>query len=202
MQNAVSYRWSLIALCALVAALGSAIPAAAQTVSGQAKAIQTIVVGPLGGTTTTVLADTGALITADDSKEASLTDGSVPAVAAGNTLHATTISWPDQVNSETSVADVSVTVPGVTLGADFVMSRASAKLGFAGSGTVNMDNLSINGVPITISGLPNQTITIPGGQIVINEQITSPAATVVNALHVVVTGVVDVIVASATAGVR
>src|SRR2546422_5409327 len=97
MENAVSYSWRLIARCALVAALGSAMPATAQTVSGQARAIKTSVVDPLGGTTTTALADTGTLSGSTDAREASAPTGSVPSVIAGNTLHATTNGWPDQV---------------------------------------------------------------------------------------------------------
>src|SRR5207237_4250698 len=53
MLNAVSYRWSFIAPCALMAALGSAITATAQTVTGQAKASQTIEFGSLGGSAKT-----------------------------------------------------------------------------------------------------------------------------------------------------
>jgi len=56
-----------------------------------------------------------------------------------------------------------VTVAGTNIGADFVMSRASAKLGFGSDGTVNIEGLSINGLPVAVSGLPNQTIPIPGG---------------------------------------
>jgi len=196
MENAVSYSWRLIARCALVAALGSAMPATAQTVSGQARAIKTSVVDPLGGTTTTALADTGTL------REASAPTGSVPSVIAGNTLHATTIGWPDQVKSEASVAGLTVTVGATTVGANFVMARASAVRGLAGAGTASIEGLSINGLPITITGNPNQTITIPGGQVVINERPTSSTSTIVNALHIAVTGVADVIVASATAGIQ
>lgn len=201
MENAVSYRWSPIALCALMAALGSAIPGAAQTVSGQAKAIQASVVDPLGGITTTVLADTGTLGGSNDAREASAPTGSVAPVVTGSTLHATTIGWPDQVNSESSVADLTVTVGGTTIGADLVMAQASAVVG-SGAGTVNVEGLAINGLPITVTGMPNQTIPIPGGRVVINEQATSSTNAVVNALHIAVTGVADVIVASATAGVQ
>jgi hypothetical protein len=202
MKNAVSYSWRLIARCALVAALGSVMPATAQTVSGQARAIKTSVVDPLGGTTTTALADTGTLSGSTDAREASAPTGSVPSVIAGNTLHATTIGWPDQVKSEASVAGLTVTVGATTVGANFVMARASAVRGLAGAGTASIEGLSINGLPITITGNPNQTITIPGGQVVINERPTSSTSTIVNALHIAVTGVADVIVASATAGIQ
>lgn len=201
MENAVSYRWGLIALCSLLAALGSAVPVTAQSVSGQARAVQTSIVGPTG-ITTTVLADTGTLSGSNDAREASAPAGSVPSVVTGDTLHATTIGWPDQVESEASLADLTVTVGGTTIGADFVMARASAVLGLAGAGTSNIEGLSINGLPITVTGLPNQTIAIPGGQVVINEQPTSSTTTLVNALHIAVTGVADIVVASATARVQ
>src|SRR6267142_1151873 len=59
----------------------------------------------------------------------------------------------------------------------------------------------INGIPIVPTGSPNQTIAIPGGRVVINEQVSSAGATVVNGLHVVVEGVVDVVIASAKSGI-
>src|SRR2546425_426783 len=160
------------------------------------------VVGPLGGAPTTALADAGTLSGSTDAREASAPTGSVASVIAGNTLHATTIGWPDQVKSEASVAGLTVTVGATTVGANFVMARASAVRGLAGAGTASIEGLSINGLPITITGNPNQTITIPGGQVVINERPTSSTSTIVNALHIAVTGVADVIVASATAGIQ
>ena len=74
--------------------------------------------------------------------------------------------------------------------------------GLGSSGAVSISGLSINGLLIEVTGLPNQTVGIPGGQIVINEQQRSLGRTVVNALHVVVTGVADVTIGSATAGVQ
>jgi hypothetical protein len=200
MESAVSYRWSLIAFCAVLAALVSASPGAAQTVSGQAFAAQTIVRGLLG-TTVTTLANTGTLGGSDDARQASAPTGAVPSLVSGAALHATTIGWPDQVMSEASLADLTVNVGGTTIGAAFVMARVSAVQGSEG-GSVSIKGLKINGLPITVSGLPNQTIGIPGGRVVINEQQTSSTDTVVNALHIAVTGVADVFVASAKAGVR
>ena len=52
-----------------------------------------------------------------------------------------------------------------------------------------------------MTGDPNQRIDVPGGVVIINEQRVSPdGTTVVNALHAVISGVADVVVASATAG--
>jgi len=74
-------------------------------------------------------------------------------------------------------------------------------LGSAGTGRTDITGLSINGIPILPTGSPNQTIAIPGGRVVIDEQISSVGASVVNALHVVVDGVADVVIASAKAGI-
>jgi hypothetical protein len=202
MPNAVLHHSHSIVLYAVLAALASAVPATAQSVSGQAKAVQTSIVDPLGGITTTVLADTGALSGSTDAREASASAGSVTSVLSGGTLHATTIGWPDQVKSEASVGELSIAVGATAVAADFVMARASAVQGFAGYAAVSISGLTINGLPITVTGTPNQTITIPGGRVVIHERPAGSMGTVVNALHVIVTSVADVIVASATARVQ
>ena len=149
-----------------------------------------------------MLADTGTLGGAGDAREASLLTGSVGSVLGAEVLNAVTIGWPDQVTSTASLAGLGMTVGGTGISADFVMATATALVGAAGGGNSVISNLSINGVPIPVSGQPNQTLPIPGGQVVINEQIVSPAGTTVNALHATVVGVADVVIASATAGSR
>jgi hypothetical protein len=184
----------------LAAVLVGPIAAEAQTVTGTARAVHATVLGLLGGTTT-VLADTGALAGTSDARQAAAPTGNVPSLLTGDTLHATTIGWPDQVASEASIGALALSVAGTRIGADFVMARALALLGAAGVGASNIENLAINGVPILVSGAPNQTIYIPGGLVVINQQQTSPTSTVVNALRITVYGVADVVIASATAGI-
>jgi len=174
----------------------------ASTVTGQATGVQATVLGILGTATTTTLADTGTLADTSDARDASLDTGSVPSLLAGEVLSATTIGYPDEVDSAASLAGLNLNVAGVGVSADFVMAEASQVLGAAGSGTSYIDNLAINGTPVFVSGDPNQTIAIPGGQVIVNEQtISSSGATVVNALHVIVNGVADVVIASATAGI-
>lgn len=175
---------------------------ATQTVTGQAAAVRATVLDLLGGGTTTVLADTGTLGDTADARDASQLFGSVPSLLVGEVLHATTIGWPDQVASEVSLAGLGLTVGGTTISADFIMAEATALLGAAGSGTSLLDNLSINGVPVSVNSNPNQVYYIPGGRVVINEQQSSPGSMVVNALHVIVSGVADVVVGSATAGIQ
>jgi hypothetical protein len=186
---------------AAVAAVAAPYPAAAQTITGQASAAQTTVSGLLGSTTT-VLANTGTLSDATDALQASSLTGSVPAVLSAETLHATTIGLGNGVASQASLAGLALTVAGTSISADFIMSRAEAVSGAAATAAAMVTGLSINGVPVAIDSTPNQMIAIPGGQIVVNQQQKSDAGAVVNALRVTVSGVADVIVASATAAIQ
>jgi len=151
---------------------------------------------------TTVLSGTGPLGSTNDALDASLLTGGVPSTLTAETLSATAISYADEVDSAASLGNLNMTVAGIGITADFVMAQASQVLGAPGSGSSTLTNLSINGIPVAVTGSPNQAIPVPGGQVIINEQtISSTGTAVVNALHVVVTGVADVVVASATAGI-
>jgi hypothetical protein len=196
------YRRILVALGALSAGL-IAWPtvAAAQAVSGNATAVRATTIG-LFGSTTTELAGTGTLSDSTDAREASQITGHVPSLLTGEALHATTIGWPDQAASEASIASLAFSVAGTTIGADSVMARALAALDGAGYAISNIDSLTINGVPIAVTGEPNQTLSIPGGLLVINEQQTSGSLSAVNALHVILDGVADVVIGSATASIQ
>lgn len=202
MQQRALFRRSAVAVLVTAAGLWAwSAPAAAQTVVGSAKVVQATTFGLFGGTTTT-LASTGALGGPGDALDATQVTGSIPSVLAGEVLNAVTIGWPDQVVSQANLASLGMTVAGIPISADFVMATATAPLGAAASGSSLIENLSINGVPIDVTGEPNQTVGIPGGLVVLNEQTASPSGTTVNALHAVVTGVADVVVASATAGIQ
>ena len=168
---------------------------AAQTVTGQVRAVQ------VNALDTTMLADTGTLGGSSDARDATLGFGIVPAVLSAEVLRAVTIGWPDQVASETSLANLSMAVGGAGISADFVMAKASALLGQPSTASAIIANLSVNGMPVAVTGMPNQQISIPGGQVVINEQIVSLSGTTVNALHATVLGLADVVIASAKAGI-
>jgi hypothetical protein len=165
--------------------------------------VPTPVPGPVGTLlgATAVLGSTGTLVAGtSDVLQASDTTGGIASLLTGEVLHAVTIGYPDQIDSEASLAALALNVAGTSIGADFVMSRATATASSA-AGASNIDGLSINGAPIAVTGDPNQTIGIPGGLLVLNEQQSLPDGTlVVNALHAIVSGVADVAVASATAG--
>ena len=174
----------------------------ASTITGQATAVQATVPGFLGTANTTTLAATAPLGSSSDAEDASQLTGSVPSLLAAEALSAATIGYPDEVDSVASLGSLNLNVAGVSVSADLVMAQATQALGTAAGGSSGLANLAINGVPVAVSGAPNQTVAIPGGQVIINEQtVTSTGAFVVNALHVTVNGAADVVLASATAGI-
>lgn len=193
MRYHVPYRWGLVAAGVSIMGLLSAIPGKAQAISGQARAVQANIAG-----VSTTLADTGTLGGETDAREASQNAGSIPSVLDARALHATTIGWSDQAASEASLADLAFSVAGVTIGADFVMVRVHSA-GGADTITATVEGLAVDGVPVAVTGAKNQRVNIPGGVMLVNEQRKQSSATVVNALHVIIDGVADVIIASATA---
>jgi hypothetical protein len=173
----------------------------ASTVTGQATAAQVVLLGLLGTATSTSLASTGISAT-NAENDVGQDTGSIPSLLGAEVLNAVSYSYSDEVDSAASLANLGLTVAGISITADSVVAEASQVLGGAGSGSSYITNLAINGVPVTVSGDPNQTIPIPGGQLVINEQtISSTGSTVVNAIHLTVNGVADVVMASATAAI-
>jgi hypothetical protein len=201
MSRISSFRWSAFLVSVLFAGvLAWPVAGTAQTLAGNATVVQATVLG-----TTMALANTGSLTSPSDPLDASLDTVSLP-VVSGETLHAVTLGWTDQVASEASLANLGLTVGASSISADLVMAKALSLLGGASSGSSFIYNLSINGVSIAVTGEPNQTILIPGGQVVINEQTFSPAGITVNALHAQASslfgGLIDVVVASAQAGIQ
>src|SRR2546425_155872 len=181
MDYITAHNWKLLLLAvALVGLMAWPGTSEAQTVTGQAPAAQATVLGM-----TTALADTGTLSDSSDARDATMITVSVQSLLTGEVLHAVTIGFPDEVDSEASLGNLALTVGGNGTSADFVMARAQAVLNAASAGMSNIGGLLINGVPVVVTGDPNQTISLLGGQMVINEQQTDPSGTItVNALHV------------------
>ncbi len=185
--------WSLF----LAVLLSWPVVGGAQDVMGQAMGVQATVLGAM-----TILSDTGTLADSTDAREGSLLTGNVPSLLTGEALHATTIGWPDQVASEASLGSLGLTVAGTGISADFVMARALAVLGSAGSGLTSIDGLMIGGVPVFPTGDPNQTISLGVVSVVLNEQIPSAGGITVNAMHVkTIDGLTDVVIGSAKAAI-
>jgi hypothetical protein len=193
------FRTRLLLAFALPVALAAAWPttAAGQTVTGQARAVQ--VSTPFG---TSALADTGTLGGPSDARDASMVVGRSGSVVSAEVLHATTLGLGDRVSSQVSLANVGVRVGLTSVTADMVMGSVASALGAPATASALVGNLAVNGIPVDVTGSPNQLIAIPGGQIVINEQVTSATGASVNALRVSVAGEADVILGAAAAGIR
>ncbi len=192
----------VLLLAGLLAWPATAQSPTASMVTGQGVAVQATVFGILGTATTTALADTGVIGATNLEQDVGQDTGSVASLLSADVLSSSTYSYADQVDSVSSLGDLNLNVGSVSITADSVMAEASQVLGAPGSGSSFVDNLAVNGVPIAVTGDPNQTVAIPGGQMVINEQtISSTGSAVVNALHVTVNGVADMVIASATAGI-
>lgn len=172
--------------------------------SGRATAVDASVLG-IG----TVISDTGPLPPEGGAEEASLLEANVPGLLTAEVLHASSVGQGQRSQSEASVASLNLTVGGNNIAAEFLMATAAAQCGNNGkasiSGSSEIVGLVINGQQIVATGEPNQTILLPNGRVVINEQNRSESGRTgditVNALHVVVDGVADVVIASAHADI-
>jgi len=155
-----------------------------------------------------VLSDTGNLDSTGGEKNASSQDASVLGLVSGEVLFAETIGDGIYSVSQASVGALNLTVAGNTIGADFVIAHANADCGGdvpAVSGSSEIDGLVVNGWSIPVTGLPNQTISLPGGVIMIlNEQTSSvqnqSGSMALNAIHIKSLAL-DVLIASPSASV-
>jgi len=187
--------WIVLAVATAVLIAWPAL-ADAQTAGGEAEAVRATVLG-----STTVLSGTGVLPAGTNGAlDASSVTGAIPLLLAGDSLSAATVGSIDRIDSEASLGSLGMSIAGNTISADFLMARTMEVTGAPGLGASEVDGLTINGVPVPVSGAPNQTVPIVGGVVILNEQQLGSAGALVNALHVIVTGVADVVVASATAG--
>jgi hypothetical protein len=120
-----------------------------------------------------------------------LTAGAV-SLSAG-TLHSAIVGL-DATRAEASMANVALTVSGNQITADFLIARSTASCGPAVAGSSELANIVINGEAITVTGAPNQTVALPNGTVIFNEQLPSVVGTsaelTVTALHVTTSDVV------------
>lgn len=202
----------IVAIATLIIGAGF-IDVNAQTYSGQATAVRSTVNTPLLPVLTTAVADSGRLPSAGGNVTLASTAVNIPNVLS---VGDSTISTNGSAGVTTSSANVNLLNVGVlsnTVTATVIGStaQASCPAGTA-SGNATITNLQINGLPVSVSGSPNQTITIfllgnQVGQLIINEQIVTPGGITVNALHLRLTDPLDltetnVIVASSHAGIQ
>lgn len=143
-----------------------------------------------------------------DEFDAARVNAEVPGLLTAHVLHAAVVAQDKRSRSEASVADLNLTVGGHTITAELLMARATAGCEngpITMSGGSEIVSLQVDGQGVVVSGQPDQTIVLPNERIVINEQSSSSTKDsgeiTVNALHVVIDGVADVIVSSAHADI-
>jgi hypothetical protein len=187
----MNMRWSLCSAVVIIlfAWLGS-LPAEAQTYGGSATGAQITV--PATGTV--IRAATGSLSIGGGGAHASLLVGDVPGSATGGvvtlaagTLHSAIVGLA-ATGGAASMSNVSLTVSGNQISADFLMARGTASCSPAVVGTSQLQNLVINGQSIIVTGAANQTVTLSNGSVIINKQVSSiggtSASITVDALNV------------------
>jgi hypothetical protein len=192
-----------------------AVAASSTTFSGQA----TVVSGTVVGLPVT-LVDTGPVEAGGGSLHRSLfryPDG-LPDVTGGalqaEVLHASVVAQGDRSRAEATVADLQLTAANHTIRASFLAARATATCN-GNSATISASSeiadLTIDNETIMVATGATETIPLPGGQIVINEQVGSATAgdgdVTVNALHVTLTDPItqestDIVIASAHADIH
>ena len=151
-----------------------------------------------------VLADTGSINSTGGINDASLLNASVLGLLSAEALSATAGGSGNSTLSQASMAGLSLSVAGNTIGAGLVLAEAKAYCGNGVSARSEIDGLVVNGQSITVTGAPNQTVSLfGGGFITLNEQISDPinGGITVNAIHVSVPVVADVVISSAYAAI-
>ncbi|MCA1842823.1 MAG: hypothetical protein LC792_06445 [Actinobacteria bacterium] len=189
-------------LLSAIAGMHPALADTPTTYSGRAVALAGSAVG-----VDLPIADTGQLDSTGGERDAKQVSESVPGLAAADSLSAWVMGVGDTTSAAASSAALSLTAGGNTIGADFVMTTATAATAGTApslSGSAEVEGLVVNGQPVAVTGAPNQTVPLAGGSLVINEQTSSTSgstgAITVRGLHVNAAGV-NLVASSSTAGI-
>ena len=155
-----------------------------------------------------VISETGPLPAEGGALEASLLDPNVPGVLSAAIVRAATVGGGGDVGSEASTSDLTLTVGGHIITSGTLYSLAQTSCGTtipSASASSIVENLTVDGVNITVTGMPNQVIALPVGAIILNAQATNTGATNADAsataLRVLIPDIADIAIASSDAGV-
>lgn len=164
----------------ILLALTVATSAAAATYGGDAVGAEVTVTA----TGTTIRAATGSLSISGGMADAALSVGDIPGSATGgavslqaSALHSAIVGLGGTTRAEASMGGIGLTVSGNQISADFLMARSSASCGPSVSGSSELVNLVINSQSITVTGAPNQTVSLPNGTAIINAQVPTVGGT-------------------------
>ena len=205
-------RLALVASLFVLIALVWVAPAQAQSFGGRAYSAYVNVPGPnrlVPGTGPLYIADTGPTPPGGGWNGTGGGTVQVPNVLSANVPVAATagLSYDnftvDKADSSTALADVTV-LPGspAQLTAAFVRAQSAVTDGVAPQGSSEIYALTFGGVPVAVTGQPNQQVEILGvATLIINEQTATASSIVVNALHLILAGGGEVILSSASSAI-
>jgi hypothetical protein len=189
-----------VASLVLILALGWCSVAQAHVYGG--RALGAFVNAPSLGAGSLYLADSGELAPSGGWTGAGLLSADVPNLLTASVVNAAASGAGDWGSSSSSLADV-VLLPGqvAQVTASFVRAQAEATAA-GGQGTIEISDLTFGGVPLPVTGQPNQTVQLPGllgplATLIINEQTATADSIAVNALRLVLATGEQIVVASA-----
>ena len=179
------------------------------TFGGQATGLNATITTTQNGTVVsnqTILSQTALLPASGGSLFASHGEAIIEGALSVDTLTASTSGQNSQTTSQATATDLNVTVNGNVITADYAAATATATCG-AASGSTTIQNLVVNGNPVTITGAPNQTVYLSAGSfLIINEQSTNKKVKGkninVSALHIIIPNGADIRVATARAEIK
>lgn len=192
-------RYLLVSLLLLLSTSFAA--AASVTFRGRATVVDANVLG-VGAK----VSDTGNLSSSGGNKStAVVTFDNLLGALSGTVAGASAVGAGNQTTSKASVADLNIGVGGNVISAKLLAARAEVKLVSGTPVTIGdsvIVGLKVNGQAVVVSGSPNQKVRLPNGYIIINQHYRADAASLtVIALRVVVSGVADVKISRANAGI-
>jgi hypothetical protein len=116
----------------------------------------------------------------------------------------TAAGTPSGSSATASGTNVNINIPGVpAIHADLLKSSSRSTCTAAPVGNAEITNLTIGGNPVTVSSSPNSSISLGLlGSLTVNEQTPLSGGLRVNALHVSVPGVADVVLASSRSDIH
>ncbi len=150
--------------------------------------------------------DTGEVATASARTVAPPCVATISGLISAHTLCAkvTTAVGPGSSTATASVQDATIGVLGLPVIQIGLVQSSSTTTCAGSSGAVTIASISVGGIPVNVSVHPgpNTTISVLGVTLVLNEQTPVPGGLTVNAVHVKVAGLLDVVLASATSDIH
>ncbi len=176
--------------------------------SGRAFALEMTEVRKGGSKNTEVLSDSGVAPTGGGEVQGLLADAGPVTNVTAQTLTAETIGAGGVNRSHASMTHFDATIGPHHITALWIESKARASVAdntIKTGGKSTIEGLMVDGKPTSLTGAPNQTIALPDGHLILNEQSGTKTehfgSITVNAIHLVATNGASLIAASSKAEV-